>query len=98
MIALGAALDGICLLLGPGGPVASVSVRDFVIGDGMTVLSDGELLRSIHLPAAALAARTAFRQGSLHAHGRSAVLLIGRARGRRADPDRHRGDQTARTS
>jgi len=77
MIALGAALDGTCLLLGPAGH-RTVLVRDFVIGDGLTILSDGELLRSIHLPAAALAARTAFRQGSLHPNGRSAVLLIGR--------------------
>ena len=77
MIALGAALDGTCLLLGPSGP-RTVLVRDFVVGEGLTVLSDGELLRSIHLPAAALTARTAFRQGSLHPHGRSAVLLIGR--------------------
>ncbi|WP_030442609.1 FAD binding domain-containing protein [Actinoplanes subtropicus] len=77
MIALGAALDGTCLLQGTEGE-RTVLVRDFVTGEGMTVLSDGELLRSLHLPAAALAARTAFRQGSLHPHGRSAALLIGR--------------------
>ena len=77
MIALGAALDGSCLILGPE-TERTVSVRDFVVGDGLTVLSDGELLRSIHLPAKALAERTAFRQGSLHPHGRSAALLIGR--------------------
>jgi hypothetical protein len=39
------------------------------------------LLRSVHLPAAALASRTAYRQGSLHAHGRSGVLVIGRSTG-----------------
>jgi hypothetical protein len=44
----------------------------------LTVLSDGEVLRSILLPATALAAKTAFRQGSLHPNGRSAALLIGR--------------------
>ena len=77
MIALGAALDGSCLIMGPE-KERTVLVRDFVIGEGMTVLSDGELLRSVHLPRAALAARTAFRQGSLHPHGRSAALLIGR--------------------
>jgi CO/xanthine dehydrogenase FAD-binding subunit len=82
MIALGAALDGTCLLLGPSGP-RTVAVRDFVVGDGLTVLSSGELLRSIHLPAAALRARTAYRQGSLHPHGRSAVLVIGRAQEQR---------------
>jgi CO/xanthine dehydrogenase FAD-binding subunit len=77
MIALGAALDGTCLLLGPDGR-REVPVRDFVTDEGVTVLADGELLRSIRLPAAALSARTAYRQGSLHAHGRSGVLLIGR--------------------
>ena len=77
MIALGAALDGSCLVLGPQGS-RRVPVRDFVTGDGRTVLRPGELLRSVHLPAAALAARTAYRKGSLHAHGRSAALLIGR--------------------
>jgi len=77
MIALGAALDGTCLILGPDAQ-RELPVRDFVTGDGTTVLHDGELLRSIHLPAESLAARTAFRQGSLHTHGRSGVLLIGR--------------------
>jgi len=77
MIALGAALDGTCLLESPTGS-RTVLVRDFVIGDGLTVLSDGELLRSILLPATTLTAKTAFRQGSLHPNGRSAALLIGR--------------------
>jgi CO/xanthine dehydrogenase FAD-binding subunit len=79
MISLGAALDGVCTLLGPGGAVRRVDVADFVTGDGRTVLNDGELLRSIFLPAAALGGRTSYRKGSLHRHGRSAALLIGRA-------------------
>jgi CO/xanthine dehydrogenase FAD-binding subunit len=53
-------------------------VADFVTGEGTTVLSGGELLRSVHLPVAALTGRAAYRQGSLHPHGRSAVLLAGR--------------------
>jgi CO/xanthine dehydrogenase FAD-binding subunit len=77
MIALGAALDGVCLLQSPGGE-RRVPVREFVTGDGTTVLGEGELLRSVFLPAEALTAVTAYRQGSLHAHGRSAALLIGR--------------------
>ncbi len=74
MISLGAALGGVCTLLGPGSS-REVAVADFVTGDGTTVLRDGELLRSIRLPP--LTGRTAFRRGSLHRHGRSAVLLIG---------------------
>jgi CO/xanthine dehydrogenase FAD-binding subunit len=77
MISLGAALGGTCLLLGPGGS-REVPVKDFVTGEGTTVLREGELLRSMRLPAASLAARTALRRGSLHTHGRSGVLLIGR--------------------
>jgi CO/xanthine dehydrogenase FAD-binding subunit len=78
MISLAAALDGTCLILGPGGASRTVAVADFVTGVGTTVLTDGELLRSVHLPAAALTGLAAYRQGSLHRHGRSAVLLIGR--------------------
>jgi CO/xanthine dehydrogenase FAD-binding subunit len=77
MISLGAALGGTCLLIGPEGE-RRVPVAEFVTGDGITVLREGELLRSMHLPAAALASRTAFRQTSLHPYGRSAVLVIGR--------------------
>jgi CO/xanthine dehydrogenase FAD-binding subunit len=77
MIALGAALDGVCLLLNASGE-REVPVRDFVTGEGCNALRDGELLRSVFLPRSAMEAPTAFRQGSLHAYGRSAVLLIGR--------------------
>jgi CO/xanthine dehydrogenase FAD-binding subunit len=77
MISLGAALDGVCRLLGPDG-ARELPVSDFVTGEGTTALRPGELLRSIWLPAAAQAAPIAFRQGSLHAYGRSAALLIGR--------------------
>lgn len=77
MIAMGAALDGTCLVQGPEGE-RTVPVKDFVTGEGTTVLRDGELLRSVWLPAASLTAVTSYRQGSLHAHGRSGVLLIGR--------------------
>jgi CO/xanthine dehydrogenase FAD-binding subunit len=78
MIALAAALDGTCRILTPRGGERRTTVADFVTGDGTTVLAAGELLRSVHLPAAALVGPTAYRQGSLHAHGRSAALLAGR--------------------
>ena len=80
MIALGAALDGDVLLQGPDGD-RTVKVADFVTGEGTTVLGEGELLRSMLLPAGSLRSRTAYRQGSLHAHGRSGVLVIGRVTG-----------------
>ena len=73
-----AALDGEATVLGPGCARRSVRVADFVTGDGRNGLAPGELLRSIHLPAPALAARVAFRRLSLSNLGRSGVLLIGR--------------------
>jgi CO/xanthine dehydrogenase FAD-binding subunit len=41
------------------------------------VLGPGELLRAVHIPAAALSKRFAFRRASLTRFGRSAALLIG---------------------
>lgn len=87
MISLCAGLDGTATILVPGVPGArgahgassrTVPVAEFVIGDGRNVLAPGELLRSIHLPASALASRVAFRRLSLSNLGRSGVLLIGR--------------------
>ena len=51
---------------------------DFVTGPGRCALAPGELLRSVHLPAEALASTTAFRQTSLARLGRSAAVVIGR--------------------
>ncbi|MDH6120456.1 xanthine dehydrogenase family protein subunit M [Kitasatospora sp. GAS204B] len=77
MISLSAGLDGVALLLDQDGGRRRVPVADFVLGAGRNVLRRGELLRSVTLPARALAARTAFRQASLYGLGRSGVLLIG---------------------
>ena len=77
MITLTAALNGSCRLLGPDGE-RRVPVAGFVTGDGTTMLKKGELLRSIHLGAADLTGRAAYRKGTLHDLGRSAVLLAGR--------------------
>jgi CO/xanthine dehydrogenase FAD-binding subunit len=78
MIALTAALDGICTIWTPGGGERKVGVADFVTGDRVNVLQGGELLRQIDIPLAALTGRAAFRQISLSPLGRSAALLIGR--------------------
>ncbi|MDP9983861.1 CO/xanthine dehydrogenase FAD-binding subunit [Pseudarthrobacter oxydans] len=78
MISLCAALGGVATVLGPGGSSRTVPVAEFVTGDGRNCLAPGELLRSVHLPASALASRVAFRRLSLSNLGRSGVLLIGR--------------------
>ncbi|WP_424187225.1 FAD binding domain-containing protein [Actinokineospora sp. G85] len=76
VIALAAALDGGCLLLAPDGTARTVAAVDLVTGPGETVLTEGELLRSVTFPAAALRRRSAFRRASPHPHGRSAALVI----------------------
>ncbi|MEO3934595.1 FAD binding domain-containing protein [Micrococcaceae bacterium Sec7.4] len=73
-----AALDGVATVLGPGGASRTVPVAEFVTGDGRNCLAPGELLRSVQLPASALASRVAFRRLSLSNLGRSGALLIGR--------------------
>ncbi|MFD9034133.1 FAD binding domain-containing protein [Streptomyces sp. NPDC059567] len=77
MISLTAGLDGECLLLGQGGSLRRSKVTDFVTGAGRKDLAEGELLRSITIPADALNCRTAFRQASLYGLGRSGALVIG---------------------
>jgi CO/xanthine dehydrogenase FAD-binding subunit len=83
MTSLTAALDGVCTIWGPGGehggvPPRQVPVTEFVTGVNANVLAPGELLRSIHLPARALACASSFRQISLAPVGRSGALVIGR--------------------
>jgi CO/xanthine dehydrogenase FAD-binding subunit len=77
MIALTAALDGVCTIWKADGSEQRIGAADFVIGDQRNVLSPGDLLRQIDLPLAALMRRWAFRQISLTPVGRSAALLIG---------------------
>ncbi len=75
MISLTSALDGICTIWQAGGVERRVAAVDFVTGDGCNVLGDGDLLRQIDIPLAALKRRSAFRQISLTPVGRSAALV-----------------------
>src|SRR5712691_9321226 len=76
MISLTVALEGIYTLWPRNAPPREVPAVDFVTGNHANVLRPGELLRSIHLPAAALSKRFAFRRASLTKLGRSAALLV----------------------
>jgi CO/xanthine dehydrogenase FAD-binding subunit len=78
MTSLAAAFDGVATLVAVDGAMREVPVAELVTGDGRNVLLPGELLRSVFLPAPALRCRTALRQVSLSAVGRSAVLVIAR--------------------
>ncbi|HWK47082.1 MAG TPA: FAD binding domain-containing protein [Stellaceae bacterium] len=77
MTALAAALGGIATLWCPDGSERHLPVVDLVRGDRRTALAEGEILRSVLLPLAALQDRSAFRQMSLTPLGRSGILLIG---------------------
>jgi CO/xanthine dehydrogenase FAD-binding subunit len=77
MISLTVALEGVCTLWPRDAASREVAAVDFVTANNANILQRGELLRSIHLPAAALSKRHAFRQASLTHLGRSAALLIG---------------------
>ena len=78
MTSFTAALDGVATLVAPDGTKRRLAVADLVTGDGSNALTPGELFTRVDLPAAALSARTAFRQVSLSPVGRSAVLVIAR--------------------
>ncbi len=77
MIALTAALDGVCTVWKADGSEQKIGVADFVIGNQSNLLAPGDLLRQIDIPLTALKRRAAFRQISLTPVGRSAALLIG---------------------
>jgi CO/xanthine dehydrogenase FAD-binding subunit len=77
MIALTVALEASYTLWPRGAPAREVAAVDFVAGDHANVLQPGELLRSIQLPATALAKHYAMRRASLTRLGRSAALIIG---------------------
>jgi hypothetical protein len=53
-------------------------VAAFVTGMSTNVMTFGEVLRSVHLPAAAMRARTAFRKLAPSPLRRSGVVVIGR--------------------
>ncbi len=77
MISLAAGLEGTCLIWSPDGSERRLSIFDFITGARQTALRPGEVLRSLHLPAAALRRRSEMRRASLTKEGRSAALLIG---------------------
>ena len=77
MISLTTALEATYTLWPRNAPPRVIQAVDFISGNNANVLQPGELLRNIHLPAAALSKRFAFRHASLTKLGRSAALLIG---------------------
>ena len=78
MISLGATLDGELEIWRPDGNDYRVTIPEFVTGLGTNVLAADDVLRSVHLPAAALRARTAYRKLAPSSLGRSGIVVTGR--------------------
>jgi hypothetical protein len=86
MTSLAAALDAEVLIWRRDGSDERMPAAAFVTGNTTNALRTGDVLRSIHVPASSLAARTAYRKIALSPLGRSGAVLIGRLdRADRAD-------------
>lgn len=81
MVSLATALDGTATVWSSDGTDRLVPVVELVTGAQQTALHPGDVLRSVELPAYALAAPVAHRQISLTPAGRSASVVIGRQDG-----------------
>lgn len=77
MVSLCVALDGTAEIW-RGTEDVRMPVAELVTGDGTTVLRPGDVLRSIHLPAAALRSRALLLKIALAEHGRSGAVVTGR--------------------
>ncbi|MES4906960.1 MULTISPECIES: FAD binding domain-containing protein [unclassified Streptomyces] len=77
MITLTVALEATYELWAPDGSVRTVDAADFVTGNNRNILTPGEILRRIDIPARALRKRAAHRRFTLTRLGRSTVFLIG---------------------
>jgi CO/xanthine dehydrogenase FAD-binding subunit len=84
MISLASALDGVVTVWRADGSEYVLPITEFVTGSSTNVLTTGDVLRSVWLPAAALRATTAFRKLAPSPLGRSGMVVIGR-RNTRAD-------------
>ncbi len=78
MISLTTALDGSVQVWRADGSAYEIPVADFVTGSATNVLAVGDVVRSVHVPASALTARTAFRKLAPSPLGRSGIVVIGR--------------------
>ncbi|MCX4825399.1 FAD binding domain-containing protein [Streptomyces sp. NBC_01142] len=77
MVTLTVALEAEYELWAPDGSVRIVDALDFVTGNNRNILTPGEILRRIDIPAHALRKRSAHRRFTLTRLGRSTVFLIG---------------------
>jgi len=76
MITMTVAMEGSYTLWSADGHERTVDAGDFVTGNHENILDPGEVLRSIHLPAAALRKRYTHRRFTLTKLGRSTIFMI----------------------
>jgi CO/xanthine dehydrogenase FAD-binding subunit len=74
MTSLLVALDGTALVWGPSAD-RTIAVKDLVVGNRQNSLNADEVVRSLHVPLAALRARTGFRRIALSDLGRTGTLV-----------------------
>jgi CO/xanthine dehydrogenase FAD-binding subunit len=76
MITMTVALEATYVLLAADGSERTLDAADFVTGNHANVLSPGEVLRRIHIPAHALRKRHTHRRFTLTHMGRSTIFMI----------------------
>lgn len=77
MTTMGAALDAVLEIWGPGGARRTSSLPDFILSNHVNSLQPGELLRAIDIPIASLMRRHSYQRFTLTKHGRSSEFLVG---------------------
>lgn len=78
MTAALATLDATAEIWAPDGSVRAVSVAEIPVGNGLQSLAEGELVRAVDIPAAALAGRTTLHKVALAELGRSGAVVTAR--------------------
>ncbi|RDH76807.1 FAD-binding molybdopterin dehydrogenase [Mycolicibacterium moriokaense] len=78
MISLASALDADVEVWRADGSRYRIPIAEFVTGSATNVLGVGDVLRSVHLPAAALRGRPGYRKLAPSPLGRSGIVVIGR--------------------
>ncbi|WP_328859072.1 FAD binding domain-containing protein [Williamsia herbipolensis] len=81
MTAMCAALDARLLVWRADGTDALLTTTDVVVGNAENSLGVGDVLRSIHLPTAALTQRVSLRKASYAHLGRSGAVVVARSDG-----------------
>lgn len=77
MITMTVALEATYTLRAPDGSERVIDAADFVTGNNANILTSGEVLRKIDIPASALHKRHTHRRFTLTQLGRSTIFMIG---------------------